>query len=695
MIKWIAAALVAVSSSAIATAQSSSGLPPGKSLGIPTGRKNGTFAGFIVVKYSPSEAAAIESRAAMATNATPEVDDATFVRRLPNTGWTLWQFPTLLKFDAVKKRFLSDPKALYVQPLNRIYTLWSEPNDYDWGQIETDETVILNFGEQELSFTRLWHLDDISAVGGWSAWPNQWYTASNKPTTSPTIAIIDTGADLTHPDFSNSGGSGPYTSTGGQLLKGNCKQFQFGEVMTSGGSAKDTNGHGTHVAGLALAAGNNQGFSSHGVIGTGYACRGMILRVFDNSGNGSDFDAAGALYYAAEKKANVINLSLGTENYSQLFQDACTFAFQSGSLVVAAGNEDGHGGGDLGPIYPAACSGVLGVSANGPNQIPATSTYSGIGYYVDVAAPGGDLVQGDDYMIIQFVWSTATRGPSSLEDLSNQGAVYPPYTRNYSYLAGTSMACPIVSGAAGTYMGAMGLKTTMWSNLRTYRAIQKSSDGVMGAANGGWEPYQGYGSLNMESLNTATDSRGSTAGGVEGIVYSNGTPVANVAVKAKKIGGTFTFQTTTQADGTYRFDPLPPATYTVTVAPFGQVKSKIAEVQAGCDLTGHDFWCGTYTGDETNPSFGKYEISKITKTSVKTLFWMYDRETGIDSIKFRIGTTSGGTQVMADKEIPWSMTAATFSGLNMTPGQTYYLRATFTNGAGLIGKQTLSFVCPP
>ena len=573
------------------------------------------------------------------------------------------------------------------------------PNDPDWGYTETDETYILNFGESEPSFQRLWHLDEINAFSGWSQYPNTWYTAANKPTTAPLIAIIDTGCDMNHPDFINAGGTSTNVPDGGQFQKSYSKQFHLGEVDNAG-SPDDHNGHGTHVAGLALAAGNNGSFTGKGTIGSGYMCRGMILRVFDNSGSGTDFDAAGAMFYAADKKAAVINMSLGTENYSQLFQDATTYCFQKGSVLVAAGNEDGGGGGDLGPIYPAACSGALGVTANGPNQYPASGTYSGYGSYVDIAAPGGDFIQDTDFFLIQYVWSTSMRTNGDLEDLSNAGVLYPPYTRNYSYLAGTSMASPIVAGAAGAYMGWKNLKQGRWNNLQTYKALEKSADGVIGAPYGGWEPNQGYGSLNLDSLLSDSETRGAEVGSVEGLVYTNSTAIANVAVRAQKLNLNgvptgFTYSTTTNQHGYYRFDALPPNKYQVRTAPNGQLKSKNVVVEAECDTTGYDFWCGTFTGDSTVPEAEAISIVLHKPKKLRIRHFAWDTETGVDSIVYRVGTTAGAANTVADTPLNTRAYQEDLKMPSLTVGNTYYLTVTYTNGAGLTTTKQASFVVTP
>ncbi len=661
-------------------------------LPIHRGPKNETVPGYVLLKTAPSVARAVSAVSLQPIRPPVSlVPGATLVTRIADTGWTLWRLRPGQAVEDALREARRNPSVAYAQPLNRIYPLIDEPNDPDFRAIEDSPDLILGLEGEEGEFRRLWHLTDTLAEEAWADFPGHWFTALTKPGGRPVIAVIDTGCDMNHPDFRNAGGLSSDVSQGGQLDWSRSKQFRLGAVYPSG-SPEDRHGHGTHVAGLALAAGNNGGFDGHGVIGTGYNATGMILRVFDDGGTGTDADAAAAIFYAADNGADIINLSLGTENYSQIFQDAVTYAFQKGCLVVAAGNEDGSGGGDLGPIYPAACSGSLGVSANGPDLIPAVSTYSGFGYYVDVAAPGGDAIIAPDLSSfkIQFVFSTAMRTPGALWNLSQQGVLYPPYNLNYAYLAGTSMATPIVAGAAALYLDKFGLRRDSgWANVRTYRAIERSAIGVMGAPYGGWEPYQGYGSLNIAALLQDEDFRGAETGAIEGIVYYGATPVANVAVKARKVSGGLTYTTTTQRDGTYRFEALPPGVYTVTAAPFGAAKSKRTVVHAGSDAPGVDFWCGTSTWDETNPTIARFQLGEDPEPQRLVLrHWAYDTETGIDQLVVRIGTTAGGDDVLADQEVVIDGPEFELTGFTL-PNQTCYLRATYVAGSGRTASVTI------
>jgi subtilisin family serine protease len=641
--------------------------------------------GYILVKLAPEQADAISSHGTtnLAIRAPFELSGAAFESRIEGSGWTMWKIPDTMDPREAVNHVKGQRGVLAAQPVNRIYPLWTNPNDPDYTVEETDEGLILVtdpfYEGPPGSFRRLWHLTDTNAEAAWQVFPNAWYTAANKPATSPLIGIIDTGCDMGHPDFANAGNSSTDTVNGGQLDWSRSAQFRLGKKKL-GGDPNDSNGHGTHVAGLAVASGNNGSFNGHGVIGTGYNARAFICRVFDENGTGTDADAAAAIYYAVNRGADILNISLGTENYSQLFQDAVTFAWQKGVLVICAGNEDGNGGGDLGPIYPAGCSGALGVTANGPDGQPATSTYAGYGTYVDVAAPGGDLAQDETFAKVQFIYSTSTRGPN---DIENNPLLYPPYTREYSYLAGTSMATPIVSGAAALFYGYKNLKRLKgWANVRAYRAIEKGAAMVMGAPYGGWEPVQGYGCLDMWSMLMEQNSRGSQVGGAEGIIYYNGTPTPNVSVKAQKVSGGLQYSTTTNQHGYYRFEGMPAGTYKVWSAPFGALKTKRTVVEIGSDMTGFDFWCGTYTGDTTKPFVSRFLVRHLKTNFLALDQWAYDTETGIDKVVVKIGTAAGGSNVKAPTEVTPKSNVVQLGGLTVTPGVTYHITVTYTNGNG-------------
>ncbi|HEY0866884.1 MAG TPA: S8 family serine peptidase [Fimbriimonas sp.] len=621
----------------------------------------------------------------------PGLAEGTFESRIEGSNWTLWRIPVEKDPRTVAAGLRGRPDILAAQPVNRVYPLWTDPNDPDFYVQEDSPDLVLALSEEGegASFRRLWHLSDTNAEAAWGVFPNLWYTAGTKPANAPLISIIDTGCDMNHPDFANAGSTSTDTANGGQLDHARSAQFRLGRRYAYG-SPHDVNGHGTHVTGLAVAAGNNGGFNGKGVIGTGYNSRAMICRVIDDSGYGTDADAAAAIYYSVNKGAEIISLSLGTENFSQLFQDAVTFAWQKGCLVVAAGNEDGNGGGDLGPIYPAACSGALAVTANGPDGVPAHNTYSGYGSYIDIAAPGGDVIQTIDNWIIQFVYSTSPLGENAIENNPN---VYPPFTREYAYLAGTSMATPIVSGAAGLYYGYKRMKRSQgWSNVKAYRAIEMSAASVFGAPYGGWEPNQGFGCLDMWSMLMDYNARGATGGGAEGIVYYKGTAIQNVAIYAQKLTGGTTYSTTTNTHGIYRFEAMPPGNYKIWTTVFGEFKAKKTLVQAGSDMTGFDFWVGGATGDSTPPTVAKLVAKRMVPDRLVLDQWGYDTETGIDRVRVKIGTVAGGSDVLALREVVPNSNVLGVGGFTATPGTTYFITVLYTNGRGVSTSASTSIV---
>jgi hypothetical protein len=219
-------------------------------------------------------------------------------------------------------------------------------------------------------FGRQWY---IPAVRGFDAWPLR------QPSwLSPTkVAIIDSGIDGDHPEF------------------------RFGRIAAAntfvGGSAfKDTQGHGTFVAGLIAAR-----LDGVGIAGLAFPAQLLIAKVVRADGTVPLDAEARAIRWAVDRGARVINLSLGGvrnpfdpmgDGYSPLEASAVRYAVRKGAVVVAA-----VGNADHAPdqpwryaSYPAALPHVLGVSAlERDGSVPMFSNRDSV--FNDIAAPGDEL----------------------------------------------------------------------------------------------------------------------------------------------------------------------------------------------------------------------------------------------------------------------------------------------------------------
>ena len=265
-----------------------------------------------------------------------------------------------------------DPSVLYAEPNYIAYALDTNPNDFYYQN-----------GYQ-------WGLAKIKAPTAWDV-----TTGSS----DVVIAVVDTGIDLEHPDF----------SCPGKLASGK-------NIVSPGSTPDDDHGHGTHVAGIAAACTNNVS----GVAGVAWGARLMPVKVLDSNGSGSYEWVANGITYAADQGADVINLSLGGLGGSSTLANAIQYAKDQGALVVAAAGNCGSGcwigGGyyDNPLMYPGAYPTTMAVAAT--NSTDDWASFSEHHPYVDVAAPGVSI------------YSTLLGG--------------------YGYQQGTSMAAPHVSGLA-------------------------------------------------------------------------------------------------------------------------------------------------------------------------------------------------------------------------------------------------------
>ncbi|WP_374055166.1 S8 family serine peptidase [Rossellomorea sp. FM04394] len=182
------------------------------------------------------------------------------------------------------------------------------------------------------------------------------------PIKEVTVAIVDSGVDLKHPELRS------------RLVEG--KNFINEEEPPV-----DRSGHGTHVAGLVGAVTNNK----MGIASAAEKVKLMPVKVFEGKTTYMSTVIQG-IRYAADNGADIINLSLGSYSNMQALEDAIDYAVDKGALVVgAAGNDDEHA-----VLYPATYSNVLAVGSVDSATL-TRSTFSNYGETVDVSAPGTNI----------------------------------------------------------------------------------------------------------------------------------------------------------------------------------------------------------------------------------------------------------------------------------------------------------------
>jgi serine protease len=228
--------------------------------------------------------------------------------------------------------------------------------------------------------------------------------------------------------------------------------------------ANDDHGHGTHVAGTIAQATNNE----EGVAGVAFEATLMPVKVLNHFGGGTTADIADAIRFAADKGANVINMSLGGGGYSQVMASAVEYARKKGVTVVAAAGN----GGRARVEFPAAYPGAVAVSAVGPNGTLAP--YSSYGKELDIAAPGGDKSRGEQGGVLQN--TIDPRDPSRSV---------------YAFYQGTSMATPHVAAVAAMLYAA-GAKGPDEVEKALYAGAKKVADQA-------WSEQYGHGLLNAEA----------------------------------------------------------------------------------------------------------------------------------------------------------------------------------------------------
>jgi|APGre2960657373_1045057.scaffolds.fasta_scaffold00367_10 subtilisin family serine protease len=219
------------------------------------------------------------------------------------------------------------------------------------------------------------------------------------------VAVLDTGASLKHPDLE------------GQILK--AKDFTG---STSG--PYDTNGHGTHCAGVV--AGNK---NDSGIIGVAPGCKLLIGKVLDDEGAGNSKGISEGIRWAADSDADIISMSFGSSVKDKAITASIKYAYSKGCYLVSAAGNEGPREGTTN--YPANLDECISVAAVDKDSLAAKFSSRG---KVNIAAPGVDIT-----------------------------SCWPP--KGYAKLSGTSMATPFVAGVLALVLSALKAENIKYKSL--------------------------------------------------------------------------------------------------------------------------------------------------------------------------------------------------------------------------------------
>ena len=473
-----------------------------------------TLANEILIRLKPGVTASSVISGFLA-NATTETV------RLPNVY--LVKTPNAIA-NGIMLMMAAHPMVEFVEPNRVRRAIVNAPNDPDY---------VNSSGGQ-------WGLFTAQAQQAWNFLNLPYLTASTAGTNRVRVAVIDTGADCTHPDFMNAGGSSTDVAFGGQLLWSASQALVPTSVSSPACPWQDDYGHGTHVTGIVAAATSN----GIGVASLGYPLEVIEYKALDVTGSGSDSTIANAIVEAVLAGAQVISMSLGGSGYSQTLQTAINFAWEENVVVVAAAGNSASNS----LFFPADANHAVAVSASDINNNLAS--FSNFGNAITLSAPGVNILS-------TFPTYDVTLGCC-----------------NYAFLSGTSMATPFVSALAGL------VATTSPNTSGT--AIVERMEQTASTTAGAWSPSFGYGILNAYNALAGVAGPGTT-GGVVGQVMDpsqNGLSGAQVTIN----GQTYT----TGSSGLFWFRGLTAGIYGVSVSALGystQSLSVTVPVEADADLT--------------------------------------------------------------------------------------------------------------
>jgi len=297
---------------------------------------------------------------------------------------------------------------------NYIKRIIATPNDPEW--------------------PKLWGMRMINMEKAWDV---------TRGSASVIVAVLDTGFSLDHPDLVNRYLPGRDTADGDDDPSESIPEDEDEDGMNEVS-------HGTHVAGIIAAQGNN----AQGVVGVCWdAVKILPVKVMDATKLADNAACIDGMEFAKQQGAQVVNMSYGSYYYDPFEHQKIKELYAAGIILVAGAGNDSTSV----PFYPACYPETISVAALDEDESP--TIYSNYGPEIDIAAPGGEgMYEDDPAMILSTGWSAAKGN-------------------HYAYLQGTSMATPHVSGAAALLI-ASGIPPSQVTGM-LYRAARAPKTGAL------------------------------------------------------------------------------------------------------------------------------------------------------------------------------------------------------------------------
>src|SRR4051794_37543622 len=330
-----------------------------------------------------AERAAVRADAGVQLAQTLSLPDTEVVRAAPG------------RLTAALAALDADPSVVYAEPDAPVHATTDARFAEQWSLRNTGQRILGQTGVADA---------DIDAPEAWSL---------GATGAGVTVAVVDTGVNLTHPDLvariaTNPGETGAGREANGidDDHDGHIDDWRGWDWVAGDNDPSDENGHGTHVSGTIAAAQD-----AVGVSGVAPDARILPLRVLDATGSGSSSAVAAAFDLAGRMGIPVVNASLGSSGMSTVQRNAIQ-AHPNTLYVVAAGN-DGHDN-ELTPTYPCVLPLANVVCVGATDNRDVRASFSNVGTTsVDLFAPGVSVLSS--------------------------------YKTGYTYMSGTSMATPHVA----------------------------------------------------------------------------------------------------------------------------------------------------------------------------------------------------------------------------------------------------------